>query len=91
MKYVRAILIDIDLSENFWDEILLIIVYLNNRISDARFHLQNITSHKTCTRMKLNINYYRMIECDVWLIIDKNVQNQKKIAKSNANFLIIKY
>ena len=39
MKCVKVILIDVDLSNNFWNEILLTVVYLKNKTSVARLRL----------------------------------------------------
>ena len=80
MNNVKVILIDVDLSHNIWDEIFKTIIYLKNRAFVSRLRLQNkhITFYKIYENKKFDINHYRIIECDVWLTISKNVKNQKK-------------
>ena len=62
---IKCFFDDVDLFDNFWNEILIIEMYLKNRCFISRLKIQHMILYEIWHEIKSNINHYRLIDCNV--------------------------
>ena len=91
MNAMKVIFIDSKFSFYFWEKILKILVKIKNNESVVRLRVQHMTLYEIYFDVKFDFNHYRLLKCDVWHVIHKNVKNQKKFSDRNIKCKLINY
>ena len=91
MNNVRAILEDAGLPFYLWGEVLKTVIYLKNRSPAARLRVQNLTPHEAYFGIAPDLSHLRLIGCDAWHAVSKEVKGQKKLSARGIKCKLLGY
>ena len=91
MDAVRAILADAGLPAYLWGEILKTLVKLKNCGPVSRLRVQNMTPYEAYYNVKPDLSHFRLLGCDAWHAISKEVKGQKKLSDRGVKCKLIGY
>jgi len=83
VEKIRAMLADASLPSHMWGEMLFTSVYLRNRSPAARLRLRGIqkTPYEVWYGKKPNLSHLRIVGCDAWHHVSKELPGQKKLSE----------
>ena len=93
IEKLKVMLIDVDLIDNFWEEIFYTIIYFRNRFSIIKLRIREIdkTFYEIWIDDRFELNHLRIIKCDAWHHISKKTSDQKKFNDRTIKCQLLNY